>query len=62
MEFSIFHRILEVRIVDVIDHGADLLDNFRFTDDRSVKVVGLRVLSHVGRWEYAFNIAPSGGL
>ena len=36
MQFSIFHRVLEVWIVDSVDHGADLLDDLRLMDDRPI--------------------------
>jgi hypothetical protein len=34
MQFSIFHRVPEVWVVDTVDHGADLLHDLRLVDHR----------------------------
>jgi hypothetical protein len=50
MQFSIFHRVPEVWIVDSVDHGADLLHDLRLVDHRPIEIICLGVLGELGRW------------
>ena len=61
MQGAVFNTILEVRVIDMVDHGGQGLFHRIARQNRPIQIISLGVPDDLGIWEYPFDIPGTPG-